>query len=66
MQKSVSTSSDYRYQSFLIRLWQDGERSQWRGSTKHVVTGEVLFFDNLENLFIYLLSQTEGAENVSD
>ena len=61
MNQTRSTTSTYQYQSFLIRLWQDSEDAPWRVSTTHVTTGEQLFFDNLESLFIYLSRQTKTA-----
>lgn len=63
MNHPAPPNTAYQYQSFLIRLWQDGEESPWRGSAKHVATGEQLFFDNLDSLFVYLSRRTETAVN---
>jgi hypothetical protein len=55
-------NATHQYQSFLIRLWQDGEGTAWRGSAKHVATGHLYFFNSLEHLFVYLQTQTKKQE----
>jgi len=57
-------NATYQYQSFLVRLWQDGEGTAWRGSTTYVATGEELFFDTLEHLFVYLQTQTKTSDKL--
>ena len=53
------------YQAFLVRLWQDGKDSLWRGSAQSVQTGEVTRFANLTELFAFLDVQT-GEEPAAE
>ncbi len=55
------SGSSYQYQSYLVRLWQDGEDVSWRISVSDVATGEKRFFDGLEPFFVYLQAQTKTA-----
>jgi len=52
------------YQAYLLRLWRvDGEGTklaEWRVSLEDPHTGERLGFANLEQLFAFLLTLTEG------
>jgi hypothetical protein len=54
------------YQSYLLRLWKEGlaPGSVWRASLQNVATGECTNFANLNELFRFLLVQSEisGAE----
>jgi hypothetical protein len=49
--------------SYLLRLWPTGSAGQqvWRASLEHVQTGERLGFATLEQLFVFLMQQTEHA-----
>ncbi len=51
-----------KYQSYLLRLWCVGEEghSAWRASLENSRTGARVGFANLEQLFAFLISQTEG------
>jgi len=61
----TSNGGEHRktYQSYLLRLWQVGERQcvQWRASLQSVRTGQRVIFSGLEELFEYLQAET-GAE----
>ena len=59
MKKTAQTTSSYCYQSYLIRLWQDGKDAPWRASAKNATTGEHSFFDSPEHLFAFLHTQTK-------
>lgn len=48
-----------RYQSFLIRLWQDSEGGAWRGSLENPHTGELRAFARLEDLLNFVQAQTQ-------
>jgi hypothetical protein len=54
--------------SYLLRLWQTGtgEQQIWRASLEHVPTGERLGFATLEQLFVFLMQQTEHADEAPD
>jgi hypothetical protein len=54
--------------SYLLRLWQTGsvEQQVWRASLEHVPTGERLGFATLEQLFVFLIQQTEPAGEAPD
>jgi len=50
------------YHSYLLRLWQVGERLgvQWRASLQSVRTGQRAMFSGLEELFEYLRAETSA------
>ena len=54
--------------SYLVRLWPTGAAHQqvWRASLEDVQSGERRGFANLEQLFVFLMEQTEQARNASD
>jgi hypothetical protein len=47
--------------SYLLRLWPTDAtgRQVWRASLEHVQTSERLGFATLEQLFVFLMQQTE-------
>jgi len=54
--------------SYLLRLWPTGTagRQVWRASLEHVQTGERLGFASLEQLFVFLIQQTERDDPAQD
>ena len=54
--------------SYLLRLWPTGPAGQpvWRASLEDVQTGERLGFANLEQLFVFLMEQTEQSGDPPD
>lgn len=54
--------------SYLLRLWPAGVTGQvvWRASLENVQTGERLGFATLEQLFVFLMQQTEQTSEASD
>jgi len=54
--------------SYLLRLWQTGSAGQqvWRASLENIQTGERLGFANLEQLFVFLMEQTEQSGEAPD
>ena len=54
--------------SYLLRLWQTGSAGQqvWRASLENMQTGERLGFANLEQLFVFLMQQTEQEGEAPD
>ncbi len=53
-----------RYLSYLLRLWQtsDGEDQVWRASLETPGTGERRGFASLEDVFDFLLAQTQDEK----
>jgi hypothetical protein len=52
-----------RYQSYLLRVWQEGPRGEKRALLRDVLSGESRSFPSLESLFDHLgrsLEQPEG------
>jgi hypothetical protein len=43
-----------RYQSYLLRLWQERPHMLWRASLQDATTNERMAFLDLESLFAYL------------
>mgnify|MGYP001116312174 CR=1 FL=1 len=52
------------YLSYLLHLWQtsDGRRQVWRASLESPGTGERQGFASLENMFDFLVAQTDWAQ----
>ncbi len=60
----MQTESDTRlagsdYQSYLIRLWRDGDVGEWRASAQAVVSGEIVRFATLSALYAFLTTRTQ-------
>ena len=51
-------SSRTDYQSYLLRLWCEAEKGEWRASLEDVATGECHHFPNMSALLTFLNSQT--------
>ena len=47
-----------KYQSYLLRLWQESPRALWHASAQSVQTGEMLHFADLDTLVTFLWGQT--------
>jgi hypothetical protein len=52
----------FRYAAYLVRLWQDGQAGQWRASAQSALTGEMMLFASLAELFLYLEAQTAAHQ----
>jgi hypothetical protein len=54
--------------SYLLRLWPAGSAGKqiWRASLENMQTGERLGFANLEQLFMFLMQQTEHDGEAPD
>jgi hypothetical protein len=46
------------YQSYLLRLWCEDEKGEWRASLENVATNKCHNFPNMVDLFEFLKSQT--------
>ena len=51
-------SSTTTYQSYLLRLWCEAEKGEWRATVEDVATGECHNFPNMASLFAFLNCQT--------
>lgn len=49
-----------RYQAYLLRLWCEPQDTVWRASLTTTAGDQELAFANLDELFVYLLRQTEA------
>lgn len=58
--------SNARYQSYLLRLWQDGPQARWHASVQSVQNKEILHFVCLEDLVSFLWTQTGVTEQKSE
>jgi hypothetical protein len=54
-----------KYQSYLLRLWQDGSHAMWRCSAQSIQTSEIVHFTDLDSLFAFLAAQTTSALSVN-
>ena len=46
------------YRSYLVRLWREETTPRWRASVRSILTGEERHFAQLEQLFVFLYTQT--------
>ena len=46
------------YQSYLLRLWCEDEKGEWRATLEDVATSECHNFPNMASLFAFLNCQT--------
>jgi len=53
-----------RYQSYLLRLWQESPETPWRAMLKCSVSGEELVFADLDKMLAFLRAQMEEMEIV--
>jgi hypothetical protein len=56
-----SSPPDERYHAYLVRLWQDRPESPWRALIIDCANDEELRFATVEELFLFLRRQTDGA-----
>ena len=49
-------------QIYLLRLWREPQDGIWRASLKTTADDQEIAFANLDELFVYLLRQTEAME----
>ena len=63
MDKQQTTS-----RSYLVRLWATGAAHQqvWRASLEDVQSGQRRGFATLEQLFVFLMEQTEQSGKAAD
>lgn len=50
-----------RYDAYLVRIWRDDGRGQWRGQVTPVGGGAVRFFTDPMKLWLYLVGETAVA-----
>ena len=51
-----------RYRAYLLRLWCEPQDTVWRASLTTTAGDQEFVFANLDDLFVYLLRQTEAME----
>ena len=61
------TNKATKYQSFLIRLWQESPLEPWRGAVVDVKSGETKLFADIDQLLAFLIAETTtgGMNNIS-
>lgn len=53
------------YQSYLLRLWRDGESAPWRASLENTSTGEARTFAEIQMMTAFLMDVAgEGPAEV--
>lgn len=57
----MSPSGRPLYRSYLLRIWQEADAGQWRGSLHSVQDDTPLYFASLEALAVFLLEGTGPA-----
>jgi len=56
----ILEESRARYQAYLLRLWCEPQDTVWRASLTTTAGDQEFPFANLDDLFVYLLRQTEA------
>jgi hypothetical protein len=51
------------YHAYMLRLWRADENGKWHATLQDPHTGQLLRFDSVESVFVYL--QTTLGETVS-
>ena len=52
-------------EAFVLRVWSDSPGSQgWRAQLQHVRSGELVAFQDLEEMFVYIRSKI--SRDISD
>jgi hypothetical protein len=46
------------YQSYILRMWQEGPRDAWRVTLEEIPSGKSYHFANLTALFNFILSRS--------
>ena len=62
MNKKSVVDRQTTYQAYLLRLWREPQDGIWRASLKTTADDQEIAFANLDELFVYLLRQTEAME----
>ena len=66
MKKNVQQQPDGSYVAFMVRMWRDSARSQWRASAQSVHTGEVVRFASVPMMLHYLHSHVAHGATKDD
>lgn len=54
MTQHDKTNLEHTYVAFMVRMWRDSARAQWRASAQSVHTGETVRFASIPMLLHYL------------
>jgi hypothetical protein len=54
------------HHAYLLRLWQEPQDHFWRASLKTTAGEKEIAFASLDELFVYLLRQTEANERTNE
>ena len=57
-QRQIMNKLNAPYQSYLLRLWQDGPQARWLASVQSVQNKEIIHFVCMEDLVSFLWTQT--------
>jgi hypothetical protein len=55
-----------RYQSFLLRIWQDGPQTIWHASLQCVQTGNTHHFADLDALYVFLNATCQNTVSLQN
>jgi hypothetical protein len=58
----IPDTGEPRYQSYLLRLWQEGSGGEKRALLQEVMSGESRRFSSLEELFAHLGASRRQAQ----
>lgn len=56
----------YRYQAYLLRLWQETPDARWRASLQDAASGESTVFGSVPELVAFLQSTNARADSATD
>ncbi len=52
--KRIMKPQQHHYHSYLIRIWKENARVEWRASAQDVASGEFKYFASLVDLYHFL------------
>lgn len=68
MKKSILEAGQAPHQAYLLHLWREPQDGAWRASVKTTTGEKEIAFASMDELFVYLLRQTEewGKGQISE
>ena len=52
--------ANQNYQSYLLRVWREGLGDERRASLQNIISGEISYFANLNDMFAFLCTKVQA------
>lgn len=66
MRKNNLEAGHTPHQAYLLHLWREPQDHVWRASVKTTAGQKEIAFASLDELFVYLLRQTEAQQRENE